>query len=34
MAQLLTIGWRHVAIFCGAGLVVLVVGTGGILLLR
>ncbi len=34
VTQLLTIGWRHVAIFCGAGLVILVAGTGGILLLR
>ncbi|MCZ8271861.1 MAG: YeiH family protein [Methylobacterium sp.] len=34
VTQLLSIGWRHVVIFCGAGLVILVAGTGGILLLR
>ncbi|CAN1537995.1 COG2855 Predicted membrane protein [Rhabdaerophilaceae bacterium] len=31
---LLSLGWRHAAIFCGAGLVILAVGTGGIILLR
>jgi uncharacterized integral membrane protein (TIGR00698 family) len=34
IGALLSIGWRHVAIFCGSGLVILIVGTGGILLLR
>jgi uncharacterized membrane protein YadS len=34
IGALLSIGWRHVAIFCGSGLVILLVGTGGILLLR
>jgi uncharacterized integral membrane protein (TIGR00698 family) len=34
LGAILSIGWRHVAVFCGAGLVILLVGTGGILLLR
>lgn len=34
LGALTSIGWRHVAVFCGAGLVILVAGTGGILLLR
>ena len=34
LGALLSLGWRHAAIFCGAGLVILVVGTGGILLMR
>lgn len=31
---MLSIGWRHIVVFCGAGLVILVLGTGGIFLLR
>ena len=34
LAALLSIGWRHVTVFCGAGLVVLVLGTGSVFLLR
>lgn len=34
LGALTSIGWRHVAVFCGAGLVILFAGTGGILLLR
>lgn len=33
LAALLSIGWRHVAIFCGAALVILVIGTAGIVLM-
>lgn len=34
LGALLSIGWRHVVVFCGAGLVILVLGTGGVYLLR
>jgi uncharacterized integral membrane protein (TIGR00698 family) len=34
LGALSSIGWRHVAVFCGAGVVILIAGTGGILLLR
>ncbi|MBN8534072.1 MAG: putative sulfate exporter family transporter [Rhizobiales bacterium] len=34
LSALTSIGWRHVAVFCGAGLMILFAGTGGILLLR
>lgn len=34
LSALTSIGWRHVAVFCGAGLIILLAGTGGILLLR
>jgi uncharacterized integral membrane protein (TIGR00698 family) len=34
LGALLSIGWRHVAVFMGATLVILLLGTGGVLLLR
>ena len=34
LSAILSIGWRHMAVFFGATLVILVIGTGGILLLR
>ncbi len=34
ITAVLSIGWRHMAVFFGATLVILVVGTGGIFLLR
>jgi uncharacterized integral membrane protein (TIGR00698 family) len=34
LGALASIGWRHVAVFCGAGSVILLAGTSGILLLR
>lgn len=34
LSAILSIGWRHMAVFFGATIVILVVGTGGILLLR
>ncbi|MCA1951598.1 MAG: putative sulfate exporter family transporter [Hyphomicrobiales bacterium] len=34
IGQILAIGWRHVAVFLGGALLILVVGTGGLILLR
>lgn len=34
LGALLSIGWRHVAVFCGSGLVILIMTTGGLLLMR
>lgn len=34
LAALLSIGWRHVAIFLGAGLLILIIGAGGVIMLR
>lgn len=34
LSAILSIGWRHMAVFFGATLVILIIGTGGILLLR
>lgn len=31
---LLSIGWRHVAVFLGGSLIILVIGTGGLIILR
>jgi uncharacterized integral membrane protein (TIGR00698 family) len=34
LSAILAVGWRHVAVFMGATLIILVVATGGIILLR
>ena len=34
LGALLSIGWRHIVIFLGPGLVILIVATGGIVLMR
>jgi len=34
LGALLSIGWRHMAVFCGAALVVFTLGTGAVFLLR
>lgn len=34
LSALLSIGWRHIAIFLGAGAVILIVSAGGLILLR
>jgi uncharacterized membrane protein YadS len=34
LSAILAVGWRHVAVFMGATVVILAVATGGILMLR